>query len=75
MEGNQLGRFPKPSREEPTTTAAAVVVEGTMVEKTGSVIFLLVVAKVMVSVKWMTWKKLSQVNKTIMKRRNRVLLK
>ena len=76
MKGNQLGRSPKPSREIIATDEAAVAVEEMMVEKTESAICVLVVAKMMVSVKWMTWEKLSQVNKTIIKiSRNRVLLK
>lgn len=72
MEENKLGRSPKPSREVPTTAAAAVAVEGMMAGKTESVMYLLVAAKVMVSVMWMTWKK---VNKRVIKRRNTVFLK
>jgi len=72
MKGNQLRRSPKQSREVPATTIAAVAVE-MMVKMTESVICLLVVVKVMVSVKWKTWEKLKKVDKTIIKSRNRVL--
>ena len=75
MKGNQLGRSPKPSRGILATDVAAVAVGEMMAEKTDSIIYVLVVAKVMVSVKWITWKKLSQVNKTIIKSRNTVLVK
>ena len=75
MKGNQLGRALKPSREILATDEAAVAVEEMMVGKTGSVISVLVVAKMMFSVKWMTWEKLSQLNKTITKCTKRVLLK
>ena len=75
MKGNQLGRPLEPRREVLAADIAAVAVEEMMVEKTESAICLLVVAKMIVSVKWRTWEKLNQENRMIIRSRNRVVLK